>query len=500
MLFIVLTLGSVVYLLWLSRFAKENNLFVGPILKFEFKIASETNFQSRNQKRPIEVELKKNGQTPITNPHKDFMLSEDCKLNTKTRAQQPLINTDPERYLVAISHNGPTNQLMGLRDAIFLSIQLNRTLILPKFFKVKTDSHEGGNEVPAEYRFNLESLSKLIPFKHNNQLQDVCSKGIGQLITGRGCGFIDARYNTVKAVARSLRLPYPVNENGRPDFVCSKGKGSFRHMIEQHNTSAKCIAFCFYGIGVSGSANALREAEKIMEEHKFEEKVNITSVDKRLIYSLGIISTGLPSIVKTLARTFIRDYMNGGPYLAIHWRYNPGDWMVHCTTVDKKHRNNTELGKMCYRMKQLNPKDLLHAGLSVIDQKVGQNRKINNVSSIYLATPLNQKRIIEGFEQEAIRLRKSGKTNFTFLTSTALKSFLDEHENCIEEKSVVKDTLALVEMELCIQSTLFLHSSRSSWSENVIKERRGKIYAKFEKDILSLAWKEHENEATHEVK
>ena len=491
-LFVVLSLGSVIYVLKMNNFAQVNKLFIGPIFKFELKIASGTKYQ-KDLVRPIENTRKKNLQLSSTNSRKEFKFS-SCNLEEEAVPVKPLINTDPGRYLVAISHNGPTNQLMGLRDAIFLSIRLNRTLILPKFFKVKTESTVGGNEVPAEYRFNLESLAKLIPYKQNNELQDVCSEGVGQLVTGRGCFFVDARSNTVKAVAKSLHLPYPVKEDGTPDFICSNNKGSFRHIIEQHDASSKCIAFSFYGIGVAETPSALQEADKIMS--KFENKgprINVTSAANRLIYSLGLISTGLPSIVKKLAKKFINDFMKGGPYLAIHWRYNPNDWMVHCNTVVKKNRTKSDLGKMCYRMKHLNPEDLLHAGLAAVAKKVGRDRKITNITSIYLATPLNQKPIIKGFEQESIRLQNSRKTNLTFLTSTTLKTFLEEHEECIKDKSVVKDTLALVEMELCIQSTIFLHSVRSSWSDNVLKERRGKLYPKFGKDILSLAWEQHEN-------
>ena len=425
--------------------------------------------------------------------HKKIKSAKCNYLDEESISGKPMFDTDPERFIVAISHNGPTNQLMGLRDAIFLSVKLNRTLILPKFLKVNDDPE--GNEVPAEYRFNVESLSKMIKFKKNNQLKDVCSDGIQQLVTGRECSFIKRRYNGVKAVVKSLHLPFPVKEDGKADFVCSNGKRSFGHIVEQHNASSKCIAFCFYGIGVTESPPILREADKIM--HNFESegtKINVTNASNRVIYSLGVINTGLPSIVKKLAKGFVNEFMNGGRYLAIHWRYNPGDWMMHCRIFEKKNiTSGDRFGNMCYQIKNLNPEDLVHAGLSVIDKKVGKDRKIKNVTSIYLATPLNQKPIIDGFEQESVRLRENGKTNLTFLTSTSLQSFLNKNKHCIRDKSVVEDTLALVEMELCIQSAIFLHSVRSSWSENVIKERRGKIYPKFSNDILSLAWQLHQN-------
>ena len=47
--------------------------------------------------------------------------------------------TDPDKFLVPVLFFGPNNQIHGLREAIILSIKLNRTLALPPFYKHHTN-------------------------------------------------------------------------------------------------------------------------------------------------------------------------------------------------------------------------------------------------------------------------------------------------------------------------------------------------------------------------
>jgi len=52
---------------------------------------------------------------------------------------KPKIQTDPNKFLVPVLFFGPNNQIHGLREAIILSIKLNRTLALPPFYKHHTN-------------------------------------------------------------------------------------------------------------------------------------------------------------------------------------------------------------------------------------------------------------------------------------------------------------------------------------------------------------------------
>ena len=52
---------------------------------------------------------------------------------------KPRINLRRNKYLFPILSNGPNNQLMGLRESIYIAIMLNRTLVMPFFRKHRTD-------------------------------------------------------------------------------------------------------------------------------------------------------------------------------------------------------------------------------------------------------------------------------------------------------------------------------------------------------------------------
>lgn len=51
----------------------------------------------------------------------------------------PIFKQDRDRFIIPILDGGPNNQLFELRETIFLAIKLNRTLVIPRFFKHFTD-------------------------------------------------------------------------------------------------------------------------------------------------------------------------------------------------------------------------------------------------------------------------------------------------------------------------------------------------------------------------
>lgn len=97
-----------------------------------------------------------------------LLLSLDCKMkNTSTRSSflvtnqcvpwkntseilkenkekqiEPYFRLRNNRFILPWLYNGPTNQLFGLRQAAYIAITLNRTLVLPIFFKHFTDVNE----------------------------------------------------------------------------------------------------------------------------------------------------------------------------------------------------------------------------------------------------------------------------------------------------------------------------------------------------------------------
>ena len=68
----------------------------------------------------------------------------------------PKYATDPGKFLIPVFTYGPNNQLHGFREAIFMAIKLNRTIIAPPFFKHSrndvTASEDGDEVVPTFLR------------------------------------------------------------------------------------------------------------------------------------------------------------------------------------------------------------------------------------------------------------------------------------------------------------------------------------------------------------
>ena len=415
----------------------------------------------------------------------------------KLISKNPLVETDQSRYLLAIAHNGPTNQLLGLREAIFLSIRMNRTLILPKFFKVSIDRSSKIREVPAEYRFDLSSLSNLVPFEFNNKSQEICENGLEVLLTRETCSFINKREKFVLKVTQSINIAFPTNpSDGTAKYVCSDDKISYP-FLSQDYSKYKCIGFAFYDTERRVSVRSVRSARSILDNYKLKGvKTSTTSLNDATLYALSFLSTGLPLLVKNLVKKFVNKYIPRNSWLAIHWRYNLNDWMQHCS---EKKPENEFYQPLCSKLKAVLPKDILYAGITVLEQAATHTE--NDISTIYVATPLNQKTIIDGIEAEYLlikkqeqrkRKRKNKKNNkaINVLTSVTLNNFLETQKHLIND-NFYNDVIALVEMELCIESTLFLYSQRSSWSQNVLKERVEKKTAKLDQEIVSRAWEEH---------
>lgn len=94
-----------------------------------------------------------------------YLAEDDSRNDKKSRCQiwrtsKEILNknlktkiiSNNEKFIIPILYNGPNNQLMGVRQAAYVSVILNRTLVLPTFRKHLTE--DGGNltEVDANQR------------------------------------------------------------------------------------------------------------------------------------------------------------------------------------------------------------------------------------------------------------------------------------------------------------------------------------------------------------
>nr|XP_039270219.1 uncharacterized protein LOC120344942 [Styela clava] len=116
--------------------------------------------------------------------------SQMCSHSWKTdwdeikRRGKPLINLDPNRFIYPVLTNGPNNQLIGLRDTLYLAIRLNRTIILPHFYKHKTDTSTlNGSDtfIPTSQRIDVAALAALLPVLPFKSISDSCADGFDDI-------------------------------------------------------------------------------------------------------------------------------------------------------------------------------------------------------------------------------------------------------------------------------------------------------------------------------
>ncbi|CBY35005.1 unnamed protein product [Oikopleura dioica] len=95
----------------------------------------------------------------------------DFKLDIK--AKYP---TRKDKFLTSVLMNGPNNQLIGLRETIFIAIKLNRSYILPKFFKHDhadpTAVKDPFAEISASFRVSPSKQGWLKSAQHSSR--DFC--------------------------------------------------------------------------------------------------------------------------------------------------------------------------------------------------------------------------------------------------------------------------------------------------------------------------------------
>ena len=93
---------------------------------------------------------------------------------------EPKYKMDPTKFLAVAGSRGPNNQIVSLRDTIFFPIALNRTLIIPPFFKHDrgdpTSNHSNTKIVDFHQRVDLKRIKELISVVEPENALEKCGK------------------------------------------------------------------------------------------------------------------------------------------------------------------------------------------------------------------------------------------------------------------------------------------------------------------------------------
>ena len=126
---------------------------------------------------------------------------------------RPLFDLRRDYYLIPVLIWGPNNQMNGLIETIALAIKLDRTLVLPKFYRhyrdplaldVNADNFTRfyQDSIDPEFRISVKSLKELLPVVFIDELQTVFiySNNFGQKLNIHcwGCFSRKSKYHSLK--------------------------------------------------------------------------------------------------------------------------------------------------------------------------------------------------------------------------------------------------------------------------------------------------------------
>jgi len=170
-----------------------------------------------------------------------------------------------------------------------------------------------------------------------------------------------------------------------------------------------------------------------------------------------------PKSVKIYAEQFINQYFSSdsskNQYVGLHWRYDKHDYGTHCNR--KIHPGNKESCEFLIGH-DFQPEP--------IAEKLEEYFKINHsgLKYLFIAAPPKESVLL------SILSEKVGKFGLKVIYSKDLTEFAENvfgKAKCDDFESQIHDFLSQVEQEICMRSWLFMPSDGSSWSATVTSDR-----------------------------
>lgn len=95
--------------------------------------------------------------------------------NVKPMFSNTYVNLRRDKFLYPVVYMGPNNQLGGFEDTIFLAIMLNRTIVLPRFLKHRTDRQRSSAAyISPVHRIDVEKYCKFVSCLTLDSFQEAC--------------------------------------------------------------------------------------------------------------------------------------------------------------------------------------------------------------------------------------------------------------------------------------------------------------------------------------
>ena len=89
-----------------------------------------------------------------------------------------------DHFLIPVLPYGPNNQLRGFRETIILAIKLNRTVVMPPFYKHRSDPSPGEISFPWR-KVDENMLRKFITVASAEMMASACGGKFDVALTAR---------------------------------------------------------------------------------------------------------------------------------------------------------------------------------------------------------------------------------------------------------------------------------------------------------------------------
>merc|ERR1719454_3581 len=415
----------------------------------------------------------------------------------KARNIEPAHPVRETHYLLNVSPFGPNNQYRGFRDAVMLALYLNRTIVLPPFFKHGTDPSYSKfqdfknceNSTTKTDPFTFASFTNFITF---DEFVERCAPRVDWVAYARtpitGGGYRQL-INYEKLSGMKLQL---LNKqdfvnfrdySNISDHIILPQDQKYYNFYEKSQFGGQVFINMRHNsvMGAFKGANTFNEkcAIWLMPFRNFlwdntlaDPKLPPYKTKEAKLSAEMLMKTRRPVNVQNGVEEFAKNVMKK-KYISMHWRYDIHDFGYHCQRTGGG-------SKACGY--------ILHGGFD--PQVLGKSMYVWLKSQgdyyaedavFYIAAPPSETQFIKDLAAVLERFKVQ------VFHQEHVKSFIDAKykSTCPTEKykGEVHDYMSQFEQELCMKGEIFLCSDSSSWS----------VAIQFERDVRGVSENDSSN-------
>jgi len=401
---------------------------------------------------------------------------------------KPRFKLRKNKFLFPLLYNGPNNQMLGFQQSMTMAVLLNRTLILPNFYKHQFGTSELKTIIKAEEKLNIDKIRELISVEPIENGIKMCDSTINIIFNAnpnnQGSLLPSLLEYYVENGLKTLNLRNTAKKSYIKDDLKNKEnlnlKNAWKRHMEKNWLKAAYLP--------SPNSTDILEITKAFNTEdrcaiyfkpfrqlkldllhtgslKFDYK---TFKGASMLNGLFFKNLKPPSFLIEFKNTFIKtiiDPKNTG-YIAVHWRYDKNDFYNYLCRNHLINKRKT----MCENVNlaiQNSTAIAMAIVLQINEVLVRENRIIDK---IYIAAPSTLFDFIRRTSESLKRIfYHKYKVNVRVFSLVDLKMQAEQLFSCLkhEKNYLNEDWLSMVEMEICSDSYIFVRSQQSTWTQHV---------------------------------